>query len=226
MSSMTIQVLAFGDLYVEILNAIAGFMKQGVFTSFMQLTALVGIIMASVGYLKQRDPTIYAKWVASYVLVLQLLITPKTTVGVYDIANQKTHVVDNIPIIFALTTSVLTNIGVGVAETYDSILTTPNDLKYTKTGSLFGSKLIKGARDFRILNPVLKQEMNEFFKNCVVGDIQLNHKYSVGDLGHSTNIFSLITSHPSDLRLTTVNGQKVTCKQAVSSEGCCSIRKN
>ena len=35
MSSMTIQVLAFGDLYVEILNAIAGFMKQGVFTSFM-----------------------------------------------------------------------------------------------------------------------------------------------------------------------------------------------
>jgi conjugal transfer mating pair stabilization protein TraG len=225
MSSMTIQVLAFGDLYVEILNAIAGFMKEDLFTTFMQLTALVGIIMASVGYLKQRDPTIYAKWVMSYVLVLQLLITPKTTVGVYDISNQKTDVVDNVPIIFALTTSILTNIGVGVAETYDALLTTPNDLKYTKTGSLFGSKLIKGARDFRILDPVLKQEMNEFFKNCVVGDIQLNHKYSVGDLGHSTNIFSLISSHPSDLRLTTVNGQKVTCKQAVSSEGCCSIRK-
>jgi len=225
MSGMTIQVLAFGDLYVEILNAIAGFMKQGIFTTFMQLTALVGIIMASIGYLKQRDPTIYVKWVASYVLVLQLLIVPKTTVGVYDISNQQTHVVDNIPIIFSLTTSILTNIGVGVAETYDALLTTPNDLKYTKTGSLFGSKLIKGARDFRISDPVLKQEMNEFFKNCVVGDIQLNHKYSVGDLGHSSNIFSLIASHPSDLRLTTVNGHQVTCKQAVASEGCCSIRK-
>jgi conjugal transfer mating pair stabilization protein TraG len=211
---ITIQVLAFGELYQLMLNALAGFMNQGFFASFLKLTALIGIIMVTVGYLKRRDPTIYAKWVVSYVLVLQLLITPKTDVMVYDIAEQKGLAVDNVPLVFAVTASILTNIGVGLAETYDALLSLPDDLKYTKTGSLFGSKLIQGAHDFRILDPVLKQEMNEYFKNCVVGDIQINHKYSVGDLGQSNNIYALISKEPSPIRLTTMSGQKLSCIQA------------
>lgn len=220
---ITIQVLAFGELYQLMLNALAGFMNQGFFASFLKLTALIGIIMVTVGYLKRRDPTIYAKWVVSYVLVLQLLITPKTDVMVYDIAEQKGLAVDNVPLVFAVTASLLTNIGVGLAETYDSLLSLPSskdgeslpdDLKYTKTGMMFGSKLIQGARDFRILDPVLKQEMNDYFKNCVVGDIQINHKYSVGELGQSDNIHSLISKNPSPVRLTTFNGEKKTCLEA------------
>ncbi|MDQ5883788.1 MAG: conjugal transfer mating pair stabilization protein TraG [Pseudomonadota bacterium] len=222
---ITIQVLAFGNLYEMMLNVLAAFMGQGIFQNFLKLTALIGIIMASVGYLKRRDPGVYIKWVVSYVLILQLLITPKTNVMIYDIADQKGFAVDNVPLVFAVTASVLTNIGVGIAETYDSLLSLPktkdgkpslpDDLKYTKTGMLFGSKLIQGARDFRILNPVLKQEMNEYFKNCVVGDIQINHKYSVGDLGQSTNIFAKITENPSPLRMTKLNGEPLTCQQAV-----------
>lgn len=212
---MTIQVLAFGELYQMMLNALAGFMNQGVFASFLKLTAMVGIIMVTVGYLKRRDPTIYVKWVVSYVLVLQLLITPKTDVLIYDIADQKGLAVDNVPLVFAVTASVLTNMGVGIAETYDALMSLPDDLKFTKTGSLFGSKLIQGAREFRILDPVLKQEMNEYFKNCVVGDIQLNHKYSVGDLGQSNNIYALITKTPSPIRLTTINGDKISCLQSI-----------
>lgn len=211
---ITIQVLAFGELYQLMLNVLAGFINQGFFTIFLKLTALIGIIMVTVGYLKRRDPTIYAKWVVSYVLVLQLLITPKTNVMVYDIAEQKGLAVDNVPLVFAVTASILTNIGVGLAETYDALLSLPDDLKYTKTGSLFGSKLIQGAHDFRILDPVLKQEMNEYFKNCVVGDIQINHKYSVGDLGQSNNIYALISKEPSPIRLTTMSGQKLSCIQA------------
>jgi len=220
---ITIQVLAFGELYQLMLNALAGFMNQGFFASFLKLTALIGIIMVTVGYLKRRDPTIYAKWVVSYVLVLQLLITPKTDVLVYDIAEQKGLAVDNVPLVFAVTASILTNIGVGLAETYDALLSLPSskdgrvlpdDLKYTKTGMMFGSKLVQGARDFRILNPVLKQEMNEYFKNCVVGDIQINHKYSVGDLGQSDNIYALISKEPSPLRLTTMNSKKLSCVEA------------
>lgn len=212
---MTIQVLAFGELYQMMLNALASFMNQGVFASFLKLTAMVGIIMVTVGYLKRRDPTIYVKWVVSYVLVLQLLITPKTDVLIYDIADQKGLAVDNVPLVFAVTASVLTNMGVGIAETYDALMSLPDDLKFTKTGSLFGSKLIQGAREFRILDPVLKQEMNEYFKNCVVGDIQLNHKYSVGDLGQSNNIYALITKTPSPIRLTTINGDKISCLQSI-----------
>jgi len=35
--------------------------------------------------------------------------------------------------------------------------------------------------------------MNDYFKNCVVGDIRINHKYSVDDLSESLNIWDLIS---------------------------------
>lgn len=217
----TINVLGFGELYWQVFNAISSFVYSGEglqagFNGLLKLTGLIGIVMASVGYLKQRDPMVYAKWVLSYVLVLQLVIMPKTTIEIYDISAQKSTPVANVPVIFALTASLITNVGVGLAESYDSLFSTPGDLRYTQTGSLFGSKMIQAARDFHIVNPQLKAEMNAYVRNCVIGDITLNNKYTVESLGNSKEIWELITSKPSPVRMTEVNGQLVTCEKAVS----------
>ena len=80
--------------------------------------------MASIGFIKERNPMIYAKWVMSYVLVLQLVLTPKTDVAIYDIAAQKDRVISNVPVIFAATASLITSVGVGLAESYDALLKT------------------------------------------------------------------------------------------------------
>ena len=221
---ITIHVLGFGELYQQLLNAVAAMMGQSFFSSFLKLTALMGIIMASVGYIKQRDPMIYAKWVMGYVLVLQLVITPKTMVEIYDISAQRSIPVANVPVVFAVTASLITTVGVGLAESYDSLLSLPDDLTYTKTGSLFGSKIIQASRDFRIMDPQLKAEMNEYLRNCVVGDIRLNHKYSVSDLSTSKNIWDLISQEASPLRRTAMNGMSVTCQTAASPSGAYSLR--
>ncbi|MDP3704449.1 MAG: conjugal transfer mating-pair stabilization protein TraG [Legionellaceae bacterium] len=221
---ITIHVLGFGELYQQLLNAVAAMMGQSLFSSFLKLTALMGIIMASVGYIKQRDPMIYAKWVMGYVLVMQLVITPKTMVEIYDISAQRSITVANVPVVFAVTASLITTVGVGLAESYDSLLSLPDDLTYTKTGSLFGSKIIQASRDFHILDPQLKAEMNEYLRNCVVGDIRLNHKYSVSDLSTSKNIWDLISKEASPLRRTSVNGESVTCQIAAGASGDYSLR--
>lgn len=221
---ITIQVLGFGELFVQLLNAIAAFMGQSFFNNFLRLTALVGIIMASIGFIKERNPMIYAKWVMSYVLVLQLVLTPKTDVAIYDIAAQKDRVVSNVPVIFAATASLITSVGVGLAESYDALLSLPDDLTYTKTGSLFGSKLIQASRDFRILDPQLKEEMNQYLRNCVVGDIRLNHKYSVSDLSTTQHIWDLISRNASPLRMTEVNYMRVSCRTAASPQGQYSLK--
>ena len=199
-------------------------MKQDGFFSFLRITALIGIIMASIGYIKQRDPMVYAKWVLGYVLVFQVVILPKTTVSVYDVSKQAAMAVDHVPVVFAMTASLITGIGVGLAETYDELLTLPDDLRYTKTGSLFGSKMIQAAHDFRIINPDLKAEMDGYLRNCVVGDIRLNQKYSMDELSNSTDIASLITRSASPIRMTPVNGQLVTCLEAAKPEGAHSLR--
>ena len=230
---VTINVLAAGELFQLVLNAIAAFMKQDDFAGLLRITTFIGIVMATVGYVKTRDPMAFARWFIGYVLIINLAILPKTTVEIYDISTQKVRRVDNIPVVFALGTSIITTAGFGLAQSFDMLFATlplgngpiPENLLYTQTGSLFGARLIQASTSFRIINPELKEEMNQYFRSCVVGDIRLNRKYSVGDLASSTNLWDLISSHPSPLRMTRVNDKLVTCLDAAKADGEYSLRK-
>ncbi|RMW99882.1 conjugal transfer mating-pair stabilization protein TraG [Legionella jordanis] len=222
---ITIHVLAGGELFQHVLNAISAFMKQDSFLGLLRITALIGIVMATIGFLKTRDPMAFARWFIGYVLFVNLVLLPKTSVLIDDISSQTPKLVDNVPVVFALSASLVTTIGYGLAQSYDALLTMPDDLQYTKTGALFGSRLVSASTSFRIKDPVLKEEMNEYFRVCVVGDIRLNRKYSVGDLAHSTDIWSLITARASPLRMISVNGKLVTCQEASKPDGQYSLRK-
>lgn len=217
--------MAGGELFQHVLNAITAFMKQDSFLGLLRITALIGIIMATIGFMRTRDPMAFARWFIGYVLFVNVVLLPKTSVEIYDISSQLPKRVDNVPVVFALSASFVTTIGYGLAQSYDALLTMPDDLQYTKTGALFGSRLVSASTSFRIKDPVLKEEMNEYFRVCVVGDIRLNRKYSVGDLAHSTDIWNLISGKASPLRMTSVNGKLVTCSEASKPDGQYSLRK-
>lgn len=85
---MTIHVLAAGDLFADVLNAITAFMNQNDFLDLLRISALIGIIMITAGFLKSRDPMIFAKWFLGYVVCTNLLLIPKTSVLIEDIATQ------------------------------------------------------------------------------------------------------------------------------------------
>jgi len=223
---ITIHVLSNGELFRTVLDAVASFVTLDSFKGLVKITTLVGIIMATVGYVKTRDPMAFVRWLLVYMLAFNIALLPKTTVLIDDISEQ-TDVkvkVDNVPVVFALTASVMTTIGYGLAQTFDSLFSMPDDFQYHQTGVLFGSKMIQAARDFRIVDPVLKSEMNAFFRNCVVGDIRLNRKYTVSELQTSTNIWDLTTKEPSPLRMTPVNRKVVSCKTAASPKGKYSLK--
>ena len=217
---ITIHVLAARELFAEVLNAIAAFMKQDSFLGLLRITSLAGIIMATVGYLRTRDPMAFGKWFVDYVLFINLALLPKTTVLIDDLSAQDPLIIANVPVVFALPANLMTTIGYGLAQSYDALLSLPDkNLLYTKTGSLFAARLITAARDFHIVNPELREEMDNYFRVCVVGDIKLNHKYSVGDLANSPNLWELISSKASPLRMTAVNGKLVTCQEASKTNG-------
>jgi len=221
---MSIHVLAAGDLFRDVLNAITVFMNQSDFSGLLRIMALVGIVMVSAGFLKSRDPMVFAKWFLGYVLCTNVVLLPKTSVLIDDTSFQKQYKVDNVPVVFAATANLLTTIGYGLAQSYDALFATPGDFAYTKTGALFGARIIDAAHDFRILDPTLKDEMDHYFRSCVVGDIRLNQKFGVGDLATSADIWSLITKKPSPLRMTEVGGFAVTCLEASKAEGANSLR--
>lgn len=222
---ITIHVLAAGDLFEHVLTAMAAFTNQQSFAGLLRLTALIGIVMAAAGFLKSRDPFVFARWFLGYMLMVHGVLLPKTTVMIDDISAQRPKVVDHVPVVFALSASLLTSVGLGLAQIYDSLLALPDDLQYTKTGALFGSRLIEAAKDFRITDPMLKEEMNAYFRSCVVGDIRINQKYSVAELTNSPNIWALISAKASPLRRVKVNGQSVSCLEASKAEGEYSLKQ-
>jgi conjugal transfer mating pair stabilization protein TraG len=232
-TTITIHVLAAGELYQHVLNAIATFMNQSSFLGLLRITTLVGIVIATVGFVKTRDPMVFGRWFLGYVLATHLVLLPKTNVTIDDISSQIPKVVANVPVVFALSASLVTTIGYGMAQAYDALLSIPignraampSELLYTQTGSLFGARLIQAATSFRIVDPILKEEMNEYFRVCVVGDIRINHKYTVGDLAHSKDIWSLISPNASPLRMLSVNKKLVTCKEASKADGDFSLKK-
>lgn len=222
---LTIHVLGWGELFQTVLNAITAFMRQDSFLGLLRITALAGIVMAASAYLKSQDPMVFGKWFVGYLLFINVALLPKTTVLIDDISSQVPKLIDNVPVVFALPASLVTSIGYGLAQSYDALLTLPDDLLYTQTGSLFASRLIQASRDFHIINPQLRTEMDNYFRVCVVGDIKLNHKYSVGDLASSNNLWELVSLHASPLRMIVINSKLVTCQEASKAEGQFSLRQ-
>ncbi|MDO3417620.1 conjugal transfer protein TraG N-terminal domain-containing protein [Citrobacter freundii] len=90
--------------------------------------------------------------------------------------------VDNVPTGLAAPASLITRIGAGMAQAYDFIFARPDALTYSKTGMLFGAQLAAGSTDFRFSEPEIQRMFTDYVHNCVVGDIMLNNKYTIGDL--------------------------------------------
>lgn len=198
---MTMHVLGYGELVVQVLNAVSALTQGGMMVSLIKITALIGCITAVVVYLKQQQPQVFLKWLLMYVTVTLVVLTPKTSLSIEDVSQPtKAFRVDNVPTVFAMGLSVMTSIGFSVAQTFESLFSLPDDLRYTRTGMLFGSQLILASLEFHIQDADLKSDMNHYFRQCVVGDITLSRKYTLKELQESDNIISLITREPSPIR--------------------------
>ena len=61
-----------------------------------------------------------------------------------------------------------TDIGNSIARTYDMFFSTPNDLKYTNTGLLFGQRLLEESFYIKPSNDKLTTNLNNYIQSCVV----------------------------------------------------------
>ncbi len=107
------------------------------------------------------------------------------------------------------------DIGHAMVASYEMIFTQPDSVTYSKTGMLFGAELVSKSTDFLSRNPEIANLFQDYVQNCVMGDIYLNHKYTLEELMASADPYTLIFSRPSPLRgVYDSNNNFVTCKDA------------
>ncbi|EKA7659300.1 conjugal transfer mating pair stabilization protein TraG [Salmonella enterica] len=218
MSVETIYTVAGGAWFQDTLNGVAAFFNSRAGDALIATATAVSVAVGAVTYIRTRNLMDLMKWVAFYVIVISVMIGDKTNVQVVDLSEPAAiYQVDNVPTGLAAPASLITRVGAGMAQTYDFIFARPDALTYSKTGMLFGAQLAAGSTDFRFSEPEIQRMFSDYVHNCVVGDIMLNNKYTVGELMNSADPYALIFSRPSPLRgLYDKNRNFLTCEQAAT----------
>ncbi|ECG8158339.1 conjugal transfer protein TraG [Salmonella enterica] len=195
-----VYVIAGGEWLRNNLNAIAAFMSSRTWDSIEKIALTLSVLVVAIVWVQRHNVMDLLGWVAVFVLI-SLLVTVRTSVQIIDNSDLVTvHRVDNVPVGLALPLSLTTRIGHAMVAGYEMIFAQPDSVTYSKTGMLFGANLVTKSTDFLSRNPEITSLFQDYVQNCVMGDIYLNHKYSLEELMNSADPYTLIFSKPSPLR--------------------------
>lgn len=210
-----------GGMWKTALDAVVTLVGQNTFHTLLRIAGTFGVLAVLFTFIRQRNPMVFVQWLAVFMLLTTILLVPKRSVQVIDLSDPgAVWVTDNVPVGLAAIASLTTSIGYKMASVYDMLMARPDSVTYSKSGMLFGSQIVAETSDFTTQNPELAQMLPDYVENCVIGDILLNHKYTVNQLLNSTDPLGLITRNPSPLRgifkTTDADRQFLTCQQAAA----------
>jgi len=212
---LEIYTIAGGDWFRGNLNAISAFMSTGTWSSIEKMCIAFSVLIVAGSWVKKHNIMDLVGWVFALTLVSMLVVIRKP-VQIIDYSNvSQVYQVDNVPIGLAIPASLTTRVGNALVQSYEMIFALPDSVTYSKTGMLFGGNLVAKSTDFISQNPEITTLFSDYVQNCVMGDIFLNHKYSLEELLNSEDPYTIIFSNPSPLRgVFDKNNQFKTCQEA------------
>lgn len=210
-----------GGMWKTAFDAVVTLIGSNTFSTLMRMVGIFAVLAVLLTFIKQRNPMVFVQWLAIFMLITTVLLVPKRSVQIIDISDPAAvWKTDNVPVGLAAIASLSTSVGFKMSTLYDTLMARPDSVTYSKTGMLFGSQIVAETSDFTTQNPELAQMLPDYVENCVIGDILLNHKYTVNELLNSTDPLSLITSQPSPLRgifkTTSSTREFLTCRDAAT----------
>lgn len=210
-----VYVIAGGEWLSGNLNAIAAFMSTRTWDSIEKIALTLSVLVVAIIWVQRHNVMDLLGWVAMFVLI-SMLVTIRTSVQIIDNSDLvKVHRVDNVPVGLALPLSLTTRIGNAMVQGYEMVFSLPDSVTYSKTGMLFGANLVTRSTDFLSRNPEITGLFQDYVQNCVMGDIYLNHKYTLEELMESTDPYTLVFSQPSPLRgVFDKDNNFITCQAA------------
>lgn len=167
--AMEITILDGVEVLYQAFQAISAFVKNDTWFSLIKIAEFIGILMTVIVYIKGQDFRVFFYWLVAFVLINTVLLTPKERVIIRDLANPTiVKTADNIPLGVAFPLYLSTDIGNTIARTYDMFFSTPDDVKYTHTGLLFGQRLLEESFYIKPSNDKLATNLNNYIQSCVV----------------------------------------------------------
>lgn len=170
---MAYEVFAYwnGQELRAALDAVAAIMGGGDFLGLMRAVVLVGLLSAVTYALLSQRGAAAGSFLAGVVFAYAALFVPKVTVTVIDVRAATSYAVANVPIGLAVTYSSVSHIGHWLTQQYESRFTTLDDERFSKTGMVFGARVLETMALQGFPDPGLKADVATFYKDCVVPEV-------------------------------------------------------
>jgi len=185
-----------GEVVQAVFNGVAMISSSTMMGGAMQAAALFGFLVAlsvAVFKLDLRESFTYLFVVA---FIWMGMMVPKTTVlitesGGYGYTGRQ-YAVGNVPIGLAYMGHFVSSFGQSITRKAEQVNHLPDDLNYSRTGMLFGARLLENIREAQIPDEQLTQDWSLFMNQCSFFDMNLYHFYTVQDLAQSTDILATL----------------------------------
>lgn len=191
-----------GEALHYIFNGIAMILslEQGIANNLLHLVGVIGTLWTVTLMYIRSSVQVGLMWFGWFLLATTLLFGPRSSLIIKDeLLPIKTYKVDNVPLALAIVSSTISNFSNVFIKKMESVFTLPDYLPYHQHGSVFASKILAKAREFRIVDPTFNSNMERFVLQCVVYDAMIGAKYSLKDLKTTEDIWELVSSKPSKI---------------------------
>ena len=200
-SELTIHTYGGGKILQKVFVAISMLYGDGgIIGSLMFLCASLGMGFACCKMMGSLSfDHFFSRSMIPFFATYTIFMIPTTTVHIEDELHKPIiYKIDHVPRLLAHFAEIVSSIGYYVTVGIEQAMHTVDDVKYTKTGLIFGSDTALDFRKFQITNPDLKKDLKEFSKQCVLYDLALG-RYSLDELKKSTDIWNFLKERTSTL---------------------------
>lgn len=206
-----------------ILNGIALILNSGFTDSLIKL--MITATMAYYGFLMsyagaEGRSKEYLIKIISMSVVVGALIIPKGNIDVEDRITGQRETISNLPVAFILPVGVLEAFGGAITSGFEQAFTPVGSTAYKDYGMIFGARLVKESKNWRITNPEFIHNMGNFLRRCVVIESVIGNRFTPQDVVNTQDILGLVTEKAGTFRKVDFRQkgkiQRYSCLQAVS----------
>src|SRR3989344_2532218 len=188
---MGIFTIGGGEYIVNVFNAVSAWTGGGGFRSLLRVVMVMGLIYTLLVVAFSLNWRAWFNWFLGATLMYGALIVPTMTVRVTDRLNPSLApaTVANVPLGLAMIASVSSTAGDWLTRTAETVFVMPGSLQMSSNGMIYGARLWDRTQDFRIRDPRISANLEEYMKQCLFYDILLGFK-SFDTIANSNDILT------------------------------------
>ncbi|RZI47515.1 conjugal transfer protein TraG [Rickettsiales endosymbiont of Peranema trichophorum] len=209
-----------GEQLFYTFNAIASlFNGHKVYQSTFYISAVMFGFWVLLTSIIKNEAMVPIRWMFWFWMSTNAMLVPKASILINDPITKFERKVDNVPYVLGAFAGIMSGIGHGITDTVETLFKIADYEKYSESGSMFASRLLKNMDRYRIRDGILKENISRFIDQCVVLEAMMGGKYTVSDLHHAENIWQLVRDNANPINgftyrePTTKTADILTCKE-------------